>query len=286
MSNLIFIFCGIFGCQDNFRSLFVLTLMASYTSLLLNLASCFDLNQANQRWLQIGSLSDSNANAMLRLQIAKLSDRVDKFSEGRSVFLRSPEMLFLQPKQRTSLKKIKQSSISGDSSNLDSFERDQRDKNRQLAYLVSPFSEQVLEIGKQLSDGLISPNSILEDRYRLLNEDSLKQFILKSSESSQPMEDDECRTIRSTVKLEKDDIEKVTGKVIRTCKGLVQVNKCEGSCTSIVQPSIKSPSGFIKVSISSFFPKAPDRCRQIQKSSLNNYNKGNSFLLISIITGM
>lgn len=262
-----------FSCQDNFRSLLTFTLIISYTSLLLSLGTCFDLNQANQRWLQIGGSSDLNTNAMLKSQIAKLSDKVDKFTEGRSVFLRSPEMLSLQQQQRNSPEKMKQSLLSRDYPNLESFVREERDKSRQLAYLVSPFSEQVLEISKQLSDGLINPNSILEDRYRLLNEDlSKQQFVLKSSDPSIGLRDDECRTIRSTVKLEKDDIEKVTGKVVRTCKGLVQVNKCEGSCTSTVQPSIKFSSGFVKVSISFLLlPKIPTGvAKQIVGLSLNN----------------
>ena len=33
----------------------------------------------------------------------------------------------------------------------------------------------------------------------------------------------------------------------RTCNGEVQVNKCEGLCNSQVQPSVITPTGFLKV---------------------------------------
>lgn len=38
------------------------------------------------------------------------------------------------------------------------------------------------------------------------------------------------------------------GRLQRTCNGEVQVNKCEGLCNSQVQPSVITPTGFLKVS--------------------------------------
>lgn len=36
------------------------------------------------------------------------------------------------------------------------------------------------------------------------------------------------------------------GRLQRTCNGEVQVNKCEGLCNSQVQPSVITPTGFLK----------------------------------------
>lgn len=37
------------------------------------------------------------------------------------------------------------------------------------------------------------------------------------------------------------------GRLQRSCNGEVAVNKCEGSCKSQVQPSVITPTGFLKV---------------------------------------
>lgn len=37
------------------------------------------------------------------------------------------------------------------------------------------------------------------------------------------------------------------GRLSRTCNGDIAVNKCEGACTSQVQPSVITPTGFLKV---------------------------------------
>lgn len=37
------------------------------------------------------------------------------------------------------------------------------------------------------------------------------------------------------------------GRLQRTCNGEVAVNKCEGTCNSQVQPSVITPTGFLKV---------------------------------------
>ena len=42
---------------------------------------------------------------------------------------------------------------------------------------------------------------------------------------------------------EKDE----TGGLIRTCSSDILVTKCEGSCNSQVQPSVKTSTGFLKV---------------------------------------
>ena len=37
------------------------------------------------------------------------------------------------------------------------------------------------------------------------------------------------------------------GRVIKKCEEDIAVNKCEGNCVSKVQPSVNTPSGFLKV---------------------------------------
>lgn len=37
------------------------------------------------------------------------------------------------------------------------------------------------------------------------------------------------------------------GRLQRTCNADVAVNKCEGTCNSQVQPSVVTPTGFLKV---------------------------------------
>lgn len=37
------------------------------------------------------------------------------------------------------------------------------------------------------------------------------------------------------------------GSLMRSCSGEVSVNKCEGICNSQVQPSVVTPTGFLKV---------------------------------------
>lgn len=39
------------------------------------------------------------------------------------------------------------------------------------------------------------------------------------------------------------------GQLVRTCEGDLAVNKCEGTCTSQLQPSVVKASGFLKVSL-------------------------------------
>lgn len=37
------------------------------------------------------------------------------------------------------------------------------------------------------------------------------------------------------------------GRLQRSCSGEIAVSKCEGSCNSQVQPSVITPTGFLKV---------------------------------------
>lgn len=122
----------------------------------------------------------------------------------------------------------------------------------QISYVISPLSEQILPISSEkLSQGYrdFFP---LADTYKMglqrlspANEDNLIEL---SVDQQLQQSSGGCRTLRSSIELERDELDKTSGRVLRTCRGLVQLNRCEGSCPSSVQPSIKSRSGFKKVS--------------------------------------
>lgn len=57
-----------------------------------------------------------------------------------------------------------------------------------------------------------------------------------------------CATRRELVQLTRDETDPASGQLVGRCSGQVELNTCEGSCQSGVQPSVKSPSGFAKVS--------------------------------------
>lgn len=59
--------------------------------------------------------------------------------------------------------------------------------------------------------------------------------------------DENCETIKSEIHLIKEEFDEL-GRMQRTCNADVIVNKCEGLCNSQVQPSVITPTGFLKVS--------------------------------------
>ncbi|XP_076047532.1 bursicon subunit partner of burs [Oratosquilla oratoria] len=54
----------------------------------------------------------------------------------------------------------------------------------------------------------------------------------------------ECETLASTIHVTKEHFDEV-GRMIR-CEDDLAVNKCEGACSSRVQPSVNTASGFLK----------------------------------------
>ena len=58
-----------------------------------------------------------------------------------------------------------------------------------------------------------------------------------------------CQTLRSSVELVREEFDASGGaNPVRQCKGLVQLNRCDGSCLSSAEPSVKAPNGVRKVS--------------------------------------
>ncbi|XP_039281309.1 partner of bursicon [Nilaparvata lugens] len=58
-------------------------------------------------------------------------------------------------------------------------------------------------------------------------------------------EDEVCETLPSEIHITKEEFDEL-GRLQRTCNGDVAVNKCEGACNSQVQPSVVTPTGFLK----------------------------------------
>lgn len=110
-------------------------------------------------------------------------------------------------------------------------------------YIVSPLSGQIIEVGEDLQDVLAELSSDYKSKSPL---STITPKVVDSDDSGYLNND--CSAIRSRVQLAKDEYDKISGKLMRSCRGLVEVNRCEGSCSSTVQPSIKSPTGFRKVS--------------------------------------
>lgn len=57
--------------------------------------------------------------------------------------------------------------------------------------------------------------------------------------------DENCETLPFQLHLIKEEYDEL-GRLQRTCDGEVTVNKCEGFCNSQVQPSVITPTGFLK----------------------------------------
>ncbi|KAJ1528569.1 hypothetical protein ONE63_006973 [Megalurothrips usitatus] len=58
-------------------------------------------------------------------------------------------------------------------------------------------------------------------------------------------EEEACETLPSEIHIVKEEFDEL-GRLSRTCNGDIAVNKCEGACTSQVQPSVITPTGFLK----------------------------------------
>lgn len=65
---------------------------------------------------------------------------------------------------------------------------------------------------------------------------------------------DTCETLPSTIQVTKEEYDDL-GNVVRSCEGTIGVTKCEGSCNSQIQPSVVTPTGFLKVSFEILFNK-------------------------------
>lgn len=90
-----------------------------------------------------------------------------------------------------------------------------------ISYMMSPLNDQVLEANEQLGSNYIQ--------------------LMRPTHGG-------CNAQPTTVQLSKQELDPLTGQPGRTCRGLVQVNRCDGFCGSSVRPTVKSPVGLKKVS--------------------------------------
>ena len=58
-----------------------------------------------------------------------------------------------------------------------------------------------------------------------------------------------CQLSSTSIHIIKEEYD-MAGNVVRNCEGDIVINKCEGTCTSSLEPSVTSPTGFLKVSLS------------------------------------
>ena len=59
----------------------------------------------------------------------------------------------------------------------------------------------------------------------------------------------DCEILNTVGKVVKEEFEQNTKNLIRICEGKVTLKKCEGKCSSYLQPSFNSPNGFQKVAL-------------------------------------
>lgn len=105
---------------------------------------------------------------------------------------------------------------------------DLRDRRSQhYGYLVSPISSQPISVDRSVGNQLISLVS------------RPKTTVLASAK---------CRAIKTSTRFVKDEADPIDGRIVRTCRGEVQVNRCEGRCSSSAEPSARSRLGLNKVS--------------------------------------
>ncbi|XP_059057384.1 partner of bursicon isoform X1 [Achroia grisella] len=57
--------------------------------------------------------------------------------------------------------------------------------------------------------------------------------------------DENCETVPTEIHVTKEEFDDL-GRLVRSCSGEVNVNKCEGLCSSQVQPSVVTATGFLK----------------------------------------
>lgn len=97
---------------------------------------------------------------------------------------------------------------------------------------------------------------------------------------------DTCETLPSTIQVTKEEYDDL-GNVVRSCEGTIGVTKCEGSCNSQIQPSVVTPTGFLKVSFKILFNKYLQvtyfYCYSCYRYIFRNLLKSNSVVLWYLI---
>jgi hypothetical protein len=141
--------------------------------------------------------------------------------------------------------------------------RRHRNHDDQFIYVVSPISDLVHSFqAERFAQGYKNLLPMFSDGYKVglqkVVSPAGRQFAGEPPPHLAPgqvgPEPIGCHASRTLVQLTKDQLDPLTGQPVRRCTGSVELNACEGSCASSVQPSIKSPTGFIKVSVQAADP--------------------------------
>ncbi|XP_071451874.1 partner of bursicon [Hetaerina americana] len=82
-------------------------------------------------------------------------------------------------------------------------------------------------------------------RFLVLAMAALSSLCAASGQETPGPGDEACETLPSEIHIIKEEFDEL-GRLQRTCNGEVAVNKCEGACSSQVQPSVITPTGFLK----------------------------------------
>lgn len=139
-----------------------------------------------------------------------------------------------------------------------------------FTYVVSPWSQQILPFrSDKLAQGyrnfftLASANQ--NYRIGLQKSNELNERVLDTPFDTIFSTATQCRAIKIPIELTREDVisvepleriaeiltngnvlSKIEKQLVRTCRGVVDLNRCDGSCASNVQPSVRVRGGFKK----------------------------------------
>lgn len=140
------------------------------------------------------------------------------------------------------------------------------DSNNNLAYMISPISEQLIPLGSypgqdsRREGRLVLSSSSGETAKAGFLPSTITSF-LGNNNMKVPLNRalDGCRNMQSSVQIERDSRDSISGIILKTCRGIVTLNRCDGFCSSAVQPSTQSQFGIVKVSNNFSFSNYLDR---------------------------
>lgn len=132
-------------------------------------------------------------------------------------------------------------------------------REKRLRYVLSPISQQIMATIDNDNEPLATDFGQLMERFApgyrsQQSKSAVDKFFEVGRDNDNKQrgartgEEEMCRTMRSPLELNRDEVEPASGQLLRTCRGLVSVNRCEGACKSTVEPSVRARSGFKQVS--------------------------------------
>lgn len=123
------------------------------------------------------------------------------------------------------------------------------DKRDKFAYMISPISQQLIQLWDQSSSKpqeetrYIDPTILWPFPF---NETSTTISTTTTTTTNVNDELNSCITSSSDIQLERENTDTLN-KQVRTCRGFVRLNRCEGKCHSSAEPSVLSRNGIKQV---------------------------------------